>query len=80
MTVVILKILLTLFALVGSYSTYFIINEYKKFYKSKNSEDGSMFDRFVIAILAFSGVSFVVALTVLSIMFLFSKITIDLFF
>jgi len=73
-----IKILLALMGVGGIYTIYFIINEYKKFYKSQKAEEGSMLERFIIAILAFSGIGFIVFITTASIVFLFSKIIIEL--
>lgn len=75
---IILKSLITLLIIGFIYTTYFIISEYGKFYKSPEAEEGSTFEKFIISLLAFSGVAFFVAVTLFCGLLMFCGITINL--
>ena len=76
--VIALKILLIILIIGFVFTSYFTISEYKKFKKTPESEEGSIFDKFIISLLAFGGIAFFSVMIIFSVLLIFSKITVNL--
>lgn len=73
-----LKIFLALISISFGYVSYFVIKEYKKFTTSKESESGSLIDKFMIGTIAFSCVSLMVLLSAFCVLLICSSLSIVL--
>lgn len=75
--IVLLKILLSIFALISIIIGFFIIREYKKFSSSEEAKNNSVFNKFVIMVIAFGTFIVFAALGALSIYFIFQDISVN---
>ena len=76
--VIILKIFLAILSVAFGYISYFVAKEYRKFKKSKESEGGSLIEKFMIGAVAFCSISVLVILSVFCILMICSSISITL--
>lgn len=76
--VLILKIFLALLSMAFGYTSYFVIKEYRKFKKSKDSEDGSLIEKFMIGTMAFSSILLMFSMLAFCVLLICSSLSIIL--
>lgn len=74
--VIFLKIFLGLLIIAFGYISYFVISEFRKFKKTKESEGNSLLEKFIIGAITFISMAFLGCLIGFSLFLIFSKITI----
>lgn len=74
--IILLKLLLVILCLFSGFALYFIVNQFKIFLKSNESDEVTLLNKFFIQIIAYVVILFLASTIAASIYFIFSSLSI----